>query len=44
MCSSVDGSRTTNLSLADRAVCFPVFITTGPSFVIVPSLRKTISS
>ena len=31
---SVDGSRTTNLSLADRAVCLPVFITMAPSRVM----------
>ena len=44
MWSSVDGSRTMNLSCAARAVCLPVLTTTAPPRTIRPSPRKTISS
>ena len=42
--SSLDGSRTTNLSLAERAVCLPVYATSAPCRVMRASLRKITSS
>ena len=42
--SSVDGSRTMNLSCAAREVWLPVSTTTAPPRTIRPSPRKTSSS
>ena len=42
--SSDDGSRTMNLSCAERDECLPVLTTTGPPLTIRPSPRKAISS
>ena len=41
---SVDGSRTTNLSLGERPVCWPVRHTSGPSEASTPSCRRSASS
>ena len=42
--SSLVASRTTNLSLAARAVCLPVLTTSGPIWVRFASPRNTLSS